>query len=611
MFLRPTVITTIGDATFKNLSIFSGDDSALATGKKLIFESSYPDETNLTLGDSYIMYDGTNASLNFIENGNDSIILKSGNVGIGTTSPFAKLSVEGDVVADSFIGTSAATSTFGGGIDIATGCFAIAGTCIGTGGGGGSSLFTDAGSFTYLTATSNDVIFGGSDTSSAPFWWDVSEAAAYIQGSTPGDSVLQLGADDDAWTFGYSNSDKSFRIASSTALGSDDVFTILKGGNTGIGTTTPWKTLSVDGTFALSSSLSVATVGNYLCINQSTYEVTAGTTCSASSERFKEDINPLSYGLAQVMALNPVSFRYKPTVDPDNSKRLGFIAEEVFEIVPELVALDKEGLPESVDYAKLTPVLVQAIKDLNVRIDDLSALAALAQGTSTNVGGSSGEGGSSSSGLMGNVWSAVKGQMESFGVFFESAYTRITKLFVRELHIEEKLCIDDVCIDKDQLKALIVQAGATPTNTGGSAGDLNNDGDLNQGGDVNGAGDNDGNNDTEPNDGHDDEDGDGSNDDDEGNGANDDDETSQNGAGDDENDSNGSSGDGEDNDGLGNENNSDGASNGGSSDAGDTGDGGDAGNTGGETAGSSGEGNGGSGSEGSGSAGGEGTGGTE
>ena len=144
-------------------------------------------------------------------------------------------------------------------------------------------------------------------------------------------------------------------------------------GLVGLSTTSPWRTLSVSGTLGLSSTLSSATTGNYLCINTSTYEVTSGTTCSASSERFKDNIKPLTYGLSTILKLSPVSFTYKKDINPnDQSTKLGFIAEQVDPLIPELVAHDKDNKPESVDYAKLAPVLTKAIQELNTKVDLLS-----------------------------------------------------------------------------------------------------------------------------------------------------------------------------------------------------------------------------------------------
>src|SRR3989344_6093748 len=56
----------------------------------------------------------------------------TGKVGIGTTSPYAALSVVGETVSSYFTGTSVSTSTFSGGIQISSGCFQDAnGTCVG------------------------------------------------------------------------------------------------------------------------------------------------------------------------------------------------------------------------------------------------------------------------------------------------------------------------------------------------------------------------------------------------------------------------------------------------------------------------------------------------
>ncbi|OHB07649.1 MAG: hypothetical protein A2W64_00380 [Candidatus Zambryskibacteria bacterium RIFCSPLOWO2_02_39_10] len=136
-------------------------------------------------------------------------------------------------------------------------------------------------------------------------------------------------------------------------------------GNVGIGTTSPWRVLSTVGTVGFSSTLSTESGSdNYLCMDPITFEVTdGGATCGASSQRYKENISPIAYGLADVLKLNPVSYTYKPNINPDGELKLGFIAEEMFTILPEIVELNSDGLPESVDYAKLTAVLTKAMQE--------------------------------------------------------------------------------------------------------------------------------------------------------------------------------------------------------------------------------------------------------
>jgi hypothetical protein len=47
--------------------------------------------------------------------------------------------------------------------------------------------------------------------------------------------------------------------------------------------------------------------------------------------------------------------------------------------------------------------------------------------------------------------------------FLSKSIVNIRGIFIKELHIEEKLCVDDVCIDKEQLKVLLRNAGGSST----------------------------------------------------------------------------------------------------------------------------------------------------
>jgi hypothetical protein len=69
------------------------------------------------------------------------------------------------------------------------------------------------------------------------------------------------------------------------------------------------------------------------------------------------------------MNLRPVIFNYKK-YSPDNIS-VGLIAEEVNEIMPQLVARDEEGLPETVKYLDLIPMLLNEVQNLKKEIDEL------------------------------------------------------------------------------------------------------------------------------------------------------------------------------------------------------------------------------------------------
>lgn len=93
---------------------------------------------------------------------------------------------------------------------------------------------------------------------------------------------------------------------------------------------------------------------------------------STSSKRYKHDISDLS-GWERIYDLRPVHF----VGNEDESERLqcGFIAEEVYDVMPELVDLMKnkngENIPESVFYERLTAPIVRALQDINQRLKRL------------------------------------------------------------------------------------------------------------------------------------------------------------------------------------------------------------------------------------------------
>ena len=54
-------------------------------------------------------------------------------------------------------------------------------------------------------------------------------------------------------------------------------------------------------------------------------------------------------------------------------KELGLIAEELNEILPEVVLKNEEGEPDSVSYCRITAILIEALKDLKKEIEELKS----------------------------------------------------------------------------------------------------------------------------------------------------------------------------------------------------------------------------------------------
>jgi hypothetical protein len=121
-------------------------------------------------------------------------------------------------------------------------------------------------------------------------------------------------------------------------------------GNVGIGTTTPDHKLDVNGTIGSNGIL---------------YH---------SDIRWKENISNITDALDKVTNLRGVNYDWKvdefPEKEFSEGTNLGFIAQEVEEILPELVATGTDGF-KSVKYANIVPVLVEAIKELKAELNEV------------------------------------------------------------------------------------------------------------------------------------------------------------------------------------------------------------------------------------------------
>ena len=90
-------------------------------------------------------------------------------------------------------------------------------------------------------------------------------------------------------------------------------------------------------------------------------KIVAGT----SDIRLKKDIQPLSNSIDKIKGLRGVSFEYTPESNMGNGLRYGFIAQEVKEVIPQMVrSRAKSGDMLSLNYTEVIPWLVEGIKDI-------------------------------------------------------------------------------------------------------------------------------------------------------------------------------------------------------------------------------------------------------
>jgi len=123
----------------------------------------------------------------------------------------------------------------------------------------------------------------------------------------------------------------------------------IKGGNLGIGTNTPTHLIHLAG-------------GAY-CNG-------TGDWITGSDISYKKDIKTLTeYGLEEVKHLRPVTYIHKQ--DSENKKQIGFIAQEVKKVIPEVT--DGEDGSMGMAYQRLVPVLVNAIKEQQQIIESQNA----------------------------------------------------------------------------------------------------------------------------------------------------------------------------------------------------------------------------------------------
>jgi hypothetical protein len=131
----------------------------------------------------------------------------------------------------------------------------------------------------------------------------------------------------------------------------------------GIGTEAPTQSLDVNGTLRVRGMTTGASVGTV-------YRTTDGTLITGASDiRLKENIEPLRNGLGKILQLSGVSFSWKN--DPAQARNIGFIAQEFEQVIPELVFTNPVDGYKGINYAELSAVLVEAMKEQQTKIDFL------------------------------------------------------------------------------------------------------------------------------------------------------------------------------------------------------------------------------------------------
>ncbi len=252
-------------------------------------------------------------------------ITVSGNVGIGTTSPSAPLEIKSNANPALIIGSATAGSSTRPGIQ-----------------------FKNNTSQWIAGDDGSDEIFG--------FYAKWANARTY-------DAKLRV----------YGNASSSWgKYIQLTHNGTDGFIStdagdidITPAGNVGIKTDAPTQALDVNGNVRVRSIPSGS--GSYAIVLGSD-----GTFKKSSSDvRLKENIKTLDNSLDKILKLRGVTFTWK--ANPEYGTRIGFIAQEFEKIIPELSFTNPVDGYKGINYAEVTAVLVEAVKEQQKQIEALKA----------------------------------------------------------------------------------------------------------------------------------------------------------------------------------------------------------------------------------------------
>src|SRR5205823_10650766 len=92
-----------------------------------------------------------------------------------------------------------------------------------------------------------------------------------------------------------------------------------------------------------------------------------------SSARFKDQIKAMDKASEAILALQPVTFRYKHDLDPAGIPQFGLVAEQVEKVNPDLVARDEQGKPYTVRYEAVNAMLLNEFLKEHRKVQDLEA----------------------------------------------------------------------------------------------------------------------------------------------------------------------------------------------------------------------------------------------
>jgi hypothetical protein len=91
---------------------------------------------------------------------------------------------------------------------------------------------------------------------------------------------------------------------------------------------------------------------------------------ASSSARFKDEIKSMDKASEAILALKPVTFRYKQKIDPERTAQFGLVAEEVEKVNPALITRDADGKPYTVRYEAVNAMLLNEFLKQHRKVEE-------------------------------------------------------------------------------------------------------------------------------------------------------------------------------------------------------------------------------------------------